>query len=170
MAYDNEITGGNLVTLGGYNTKTRQENPTKLEGYYTGVVSGPDKFNPGKTKNTYTFLTKEGPISTKASSDLDSKLKNAHIGRMTLIEFTGEKDTGKGNPQKLFRVRQDSTNVISAEQAGDVGGSSEDPSESDSYESEAAPAPKSSARVPLPGVSAMNKVAALTASRNHKSA
>ncbi len=126
MAYE-EVSEVSTVQLGGVNKKTGKPNPTELEGYYVGVEQRPNKFNPAQPKNFYKFQTQNGLVGTYASAGIDSALKNAVLGRMTLLISTGEiKDTGKGNPMKVFKAKQDKTNTIDVDNASFASDNSSD--------------------------------------------
>lgn len=50
---------------------------------------------------------KEDPIIVSATTLLTDLLKDADAGNKVKITFLGEKNTGKGNPLKLFEVLLD---------------------------------------------------------------
>jgi hypothetical protein len=132
MAYE-DLVNIQVVSLGGINAKTGKKNPTELEGYYLGSEQRPNKFNPEKPKNFYKFQTASGDIGVYGSAGIDDALKSARIGLMTKLVSTGQvKDTGKGNPMKLFKAAQDKTNTLSVP----LGQSEWDGADSDAYEEE----------------------------------
>lgn len=112
------------VTLGGLNNKTGKPNPTKIEGYYQGTVTGPNTFDPDKVKTTIMLKTSDGKVTgVNASTNLVIKLGDAEKefkvengvtpkGANMLITFLGETPTKKGT-LKLFSVQFDSEDVVS---------------------------------------------------------
>lgn len=100
------------VTLGGLNKTTGRANPTQLEGYFLRREERlSKKYN--KLQSFWIYQTKAREVGLYGSGGLDSEMKKAVVGRMTLVTATGElKDTGKGNPMKVFNVKQDKTNTI----------------------------------------------------------
>lgn len=164
MAYKeiNSVGTYNFITLGGYNKKTRLDNPIQLEGYLAGSEEVQDSFNKDKKKSRFIFKTKNGNLAIDAPHDLKVKLSKAKIGLMTLVEFTGEKDVGKGNPMKEFKVHQDATNVLDEETISEIAQySAQEPDEEEQEEQreevsaysskrsipEAAPTPSAQSRV-----------------------
>lgn len=112
MAYQ-ELADVKQVSLGGIDKKTGKKNPTELEGYYIRREEKPNKFNPDKPQAFYVFETKEGPQGLFGKAGLDREMKKATIGRMTLVIDTGTTmDTGKGNPMRVFKVKQDPDNTV----------------------------------------------------------
>lgn len=115
------------VTLGGLNKKTGKPNPTKIEGYYQGVVTGPNSFDPDKTKTTIMLKTSDGKTTgVNASTNLVIKLGDAEKefkaengtspkGANMLITFVGETPTKKGNSLKLFSVQFDNEDVVAVD-------------------------------------------------------
>lgn len=122
MAYKeiNSVGTYNFVTLGGYNKKTRLDNPVELEGYLIGSEEIVNQFDKAKMKTRFIFKTKDGNLAIDAPHDLKVKLSKATVGRMTLVQFTGEKDVGKGNPMKEFKVAQDATNVLDEDTIAEI--------------------------------------------------
>lgn len=111
MAYK-EIGDVETVTLGG-SSKNGVRNPTSLEGFFIRVEQREDtKFKKG-LQPYYVFLTENGEKGVYGKTHLNNKMKSAVLGAKTLVTATDEvMDTGKGNPMKLFKVKQDLTNTI----------------------------------------------------------
>lgn len=112
MAYE-KLNDVKLVTLGGIDKKTGKKNPTEIEGYYLRKEEKPNKFNPGKPQAFYVFETKAGAVGIFGKASIDREMAKANIGVMTKVVDTGTtRDTGKGNPMRVFEVFQDSGNSI----------------------------------------------------------
>lgn len=112
MAYEElkDVTG---IKLGGTNKKTGKPNPTRLEGYFIRVEERINKFNKDKPQKFYVFQTAEGDVGLYGTAGIDREMRKATPGRMTLVIETGETlDTGKGNPMKVYVVKQDKSNAI----------------------------------------------------------
>lgn len=86
----------------------------KLTAYYIGCVDYDGKFGP-TTK--YAFVTADGERKDIIGQKfLKGILPNATKGLLTEVEFTGFKPSGKGNPTKTYKVKQD------ADESMDVSG------------------------------------------------
>lgn len=119
MAYE-EISDVKVVVLGGTDKKTGKPNPIQIEGYLVRVEQRKNKFHPDVPQNFYVFKTKEGERGVYAKAGINSALKNAKFNVMTMLIATDETlDTGKGNPMKVFKAKQDPKNTYegSAESA-----------------------------------------------------
>jgi len=111
------------VNLGG---KTREgtKNPTKIEGHYLYQYTSPNKFNPGQDRTTIVLDSPtEGVVGVNCNGFLANELRKqaegftrkynrSPVGAAMLIEFAGEKDSGKGFPMKTFRLNFDAENTI----------------------------------------------------------
>lgn len=73
-------------------------------GLLTGVVELEGKNFKGKF-NKYSMQTDDGPVQFKlgAASDADTGVF-MEVGNVYLIEYTGDEDTGKGNPRHTFQI------------------------------------------------------------------
>lgn len=109
------------VTLGGV-TREGKKNPVTITGYYLGREEKPDKFNPGKTKINFILDTPEGITGVNGNSNLVKKMteneanfRTEHnippLGAEVVMNYTGTKDTGKGNPMKVYTVTFDRENM-----------------------------------------------------------
>jgi hypothetical protein len=80
-----------------------------LEGEVTAVEDRDDQFNPGKTIPVVGIRTADGEDWALYLAQYQLRTKMAQIrpnpGDSLRIEFTGEVDTGKGNPAKQFDVK-----------------------------------------------------------------
>lgn len=146
------------VSLGGKSTKTGKANPTEIEGYYVGSITGPNKFDTSKTKTDYLVKTAEGVVGvsgtanmkrvfTDAEANFAKKNGEAALGASVRIAFTGTVNTGKGNPMKTYAVlfdKTDRTDVLTAaELDSDTEGEDAGDGDEEDYEQEvAAPPPK----------------------------
>lgn len=115
-----DLSTETAVALGGFNKKTRQENPTTITGYFIGSkeVDSP-KSKTGKAK-LHVFQTAEGNIGVWGKTDLDQKLRGATVGALTRVTFTGMQET-KNNPMYKYRVEVDKSDVIEITDGGTTG-------------------------------------------------
>lgn len=99
------------IALGGFNKKSRSENPTVIEGYFLGskVVDSP-KSKDGKAK-LHIFQTADGNVGVWGKTDLDRKMLSVSPGSMTRAAFAGMAPSKNGEMYK-YRVEQDSENTI----------------------------------------------------------
>lgn len=99
------------VALGGTDRKTNKANPTRVEGWYIGSR----KVDSPKSKSGFTYLyvfqTAKGNLGVWGKTDLDIKMKNATLGAMTRVTFTGMQET-KNNPMYKYKVEVDKENSI----------------------------------------------------------
>lgn len=107
MAYDELAGDVKIVKLGGVN-KEGKKNPMEVEGYLQYVQELHNKFNPSKPQKFYVLKTRRGLEGIYGKGGLDKLMSQAVPGLLTKIVDTGEtKDTGKGNPMKVYKVFQD---------------------------------------------------------------
>lgn len=120
MAYE-QLSDVQTVQLGGFNKESGKPNPSQIEGYLLRIEQrDPGKYPKidkatGKPKPQlyYVLQTAKGDLGFYGKTDIDRKLKGATLGAMTLVRATNEtKDTGMGNPMKIWYVAQDKSNVI----------------------------------------------------------
>jgi hypothetical protein len=111
MPYEkvSDLSTDNVTKLGGYNEKTKKNNPTSMEGYYLGfrtvqTVNGDAKI--------HVFQTPKGNVGVWGSKDINDKLCQVKIGTMALAEFTGKKRLQGGKTLNTFTVSQDKSNVL----------------------------------------------------------
>jgi len=111
MAY--EIVGildaDTTIALGGFNKKTRKDNPTQIEGYFLGSKETKGKFGPAKL---HIFQTATGNVGVWGKTSMDKALTAAPLGAMTLVTFKGTRPTKQGNDAYIYEVRTDRTNTI----------------------------------------------------------
>lgn len=102
----------NTISLGGFNKKTRKENPTTAEGYFLGskTVASP------KSKTGQAFLhilkTPSGNLGVWGKTDLDRKLATVTPGNLVRITQNGMVPLPGGNEMYKFKVEVDTANCI----------------------------------------------------------
>jgi len=105
---DAEIT----TALGGFNKKTKKDNPTQVEGYYLGNK----KVDSVKAKSGFAYLhvfqTAKGNLGVWGKTDMDKKLLSVTPGTMTRVTFAGTKPTKTGNDMYIYTVEVDEDNTI----------------------------------------------------------
>lgn len=106
-----ELSAEVTISLGGVSKKTGQKNPTKVEGYYKGFKTVPDKKKKSGTTNIYFFDTAKGPLGVWGKTDLDNKMGSAVLGAMTRITQSGMRETPNGE-MYVFKLEVDHENTI----------------------------------------------------------
>lgn len=167
-----DLSTDNAIALGGFNKKTRADNPTSVTGYFIGSkeVDSP-KSKTGKAK-LHVFQTAEGNIGVWGKTDLDQKLRAAQVGALTRVTFTGMQET-KNNPMYKYKVEIDSDNTIDVAPGieGEAGQSEDTDYADDGFsDDEADDAPPMRAKAPLtpaqtPSSKAQDDVQALLSRR-----
>lgn len=110
------LDADNTISLGGFNKKTKKDNPTSAEGYFLGSREVDQK----NGKSMLHFLqTPKGNLGVWGKTDMNRKLANAEPGTMIRVSFTGMQDTPKGEMYK-FKVEVDEDNTI---EVGDLAAS-----------------------------------------------
>lgn len=105
-----DLDADTTISLGGFNKKTKKDNPSKVEGYYLGAKVTPNK-KTGGTSLLHILKTPKGNLGVWGKTDMDRKLSQVTPGVMIQIEHTGMQETPKGEMYK-FTVRHDSSNTI----------------------------------------------------------
>jgi hypothetical protein len=102
------------ISLGGFNKKTRTDNPTTITGYFLGSrkVASP-KAKTGWSA-LHVFQTAEGNVGVWGKTDLDRKLTAlaTQLGVLVRVTQSGFKPTKNGNDMYLFRVEVDADDRI----------------------------------------------------------
>lgn len=76
----------------------------KLRGFYVGKKTNVGKYN----STVYTVLTEgDKKQDVWGSTVIDPAFDQIKMGAEIEIEFVGTKDTGKGNPAKIFEISAD---------------------------------------------------------------
>lgn len=108
LALDAQTT----ISLGGFNKKTRKENPTKAEGYFLGTKDIPDP----KKKNGFSYLhhlqTPNGIVGVWGKTDLDKKMRLIAPGVYVWLENTGNTMPTANGDMQLFNVDHDPNDAI----------------------------------------------------------
>lgn len=102
------------ISLGGFNKKTRQDNPTQIEGYYLGTRYVPSQKSKNGKAAIHVFQTADGNVGVWGKTDLDRKMEamTDKIGAMVRVTQKGTKPTKGGNDMYMFRVEVDLDNMI----------------------------------------------------------
>ena len=106
------VDAENTTALGGFNKKTKKDNPTQVEGYYLGNK----KVDSPKAKSGFAYLhvfqTAKGNLGVWGKTDMDKKLLSITPGTMTRVTFAGTKPTKTGNDMYVYNVEFDDENTI----------------------------------------------------------
>ncbi len=106
-----DLDADTTIALGGYNKKTKKDNPTSVEGYYLGCR----RVNSNKSKtgycNIYYFQTPKGNIGVWGKVDLDRKMQTVELGVMVRASFSKMVPTPNGDMYK-YTVEFDPDNTI----------------------------------------------------------
>jgi len=102
------------ISLGGFNKKTRQDNPTQVEGYYLGSKTVPSQKSKTGKAYIHVFQTADGNVGVWGKTDLDRKMTalSDKLGVMVRVTQKGTKPTKGGNDMYMFRVEVDLENTI----------------------------------------------------------
>jgi hypothetical protein len=102
------------ISLGGFNKKTRQDNPTQIEGYYLGTKFVPSQKSKSGKAAIHVFQTADGNVGVWGKTDLDRKMEALadKAGVMVRVTQKGTKPTKGGNDMYMFRVEVDTDNTI----------------------------------------------------------
>ena len=114
------------ISIGGFNKKTKKDNPTSAEGYYLG--SRVVETKTGESKLHF-FQTAKGNLGVWGKTDMDRKLASVTPGTMTRVSFSRMQETPKGD-MYVFKVEVDGSNTIdvadlSSQTSEDTGGEEE---------------------------------------------
>lgn len=125
MAYEEikDLSTDTTISLGGFNKKLKKDNPTEVEGYYIG--SKIVKSAKGDSY-LYSLQTPEGTVGVWGKTDLDRKMAQVELGTMIRIVQSGSVPTKKGNEMYLFKVYQDTSNILTEEPNSEFSDYSED--------------------------------------------
>lgn len=127
MAF-NEVTSldaDTTISIGGYNKKTKKDNPNSAEGYYLGNRLVTTKTGESKL---HFFQTAQGNLGVWGKTDMDRKLSSVEPGTMTRVSFNRMQETPKGD-MYVFKVEVDSANTIDVTSLGASNSSGEETSE-----------------------------------------
>lgn len=100
-----------VIAIGGFNKKTRKDNPTGIEGYYLGSRSVTSAKSKGGKAKIHVFQTPKGNVGVWGKTDLDQKLGSVTPGTMTQVKFDKMVPSKNGEMYK-FKVAVDTENTI----------------------------------------------------------
>lgn len=100
------------ISLGGYNKKSKKENPTRVEGYFLGSKDVPSKLSKSGFCKLHYLQTPKGNVGVWGKADLDRKLSQVTPGTMIRATQDGTKPTKNGSDMYLFKVEVDNDNTI----------------------------------------------------------
>lgn len=125
MGYEEvqDLGTDNVIALGGFNKKTKKDNPLSIEGYYLGSREVPSKLAKTGVAKIHVFKTPKGNVGVWGKTDIDIKLGGVKPGTMTLVKFDKMQATKTGEMYK-YKVSVDKSNTI--EVAGSESFSSEE--------------------------------------------
>lgn len=107
-----DLSADTTISLGGFNKKTRKENPTQVEGYYLGSRTIPDNKKKSGISYIYFFQTAKGNVGVWGKTDMDRKMSGVPVGTMTKVAFDRMVPTANGEMYK-YKVAVDTDNTIS---------------------------------------------------------
>lgn len=118
MAYEEvlDLSTDNVVAIGGFNKKTRKDNPTSVEGYFLGSREVPSKLSKSGTAKIHVFQTAKGNLGVWGKTDLDIKLAGVALGTKTLVKFDKMQPTKTGEMYK-YKVAIDADDTIAVSAA-----------------------------------------------------
>lgn len=106
-----DLDAETTVALGGFNKKTRRDNPTSVEGYYLGKRKVDSKKAKSGFCYIYYFQTPKGNVAVWGKTDLDRKMENVTPGVMVRASFSKMLPTPNGEMYK-YLVEFDPDNTI----------------------------------------------------------
>lgn len=127
----NDLSTDNVIALGGFNRKTKKDNPTSIEGYYLGSRKVASPKSKTGFASIHVFQTPKGNVGVWGKTDMDRKMGSAIPGVMTKIVFDKMVPTPNGEMYK-FKVLLDKENTI---EVAELSAGSSDAGEDNSFES-----------------------------------
>lgn len=106
-----DLSADVTISLGGFNKKTKKDNPLTVEGYYLGNRQVEDKKKKDGKSYIYFFQTAKGNVGVWGKTDLDRKMKSVALGTMTRASFDKMVPTPNGEMYK-YKVEVDTENTI----------------------------------------------------------
>lgn len=106
-----DLDAETTIALGGFNKKTKRDNPTSVEGYYLGARQVESKKSKSGFCAIHYFQTAKGNLAVWGKTDLDRKLANVPAGTMTRASFSKMQPTPNGEMYK-YVVELDTDNSI----------------------------------------------------------
>lgn len=113
MAYKTvtDLSADETISLGGFNKKSKKENPSTVEGYYLGSRQVPDAKKKTGKSFLYILQTAKGSLGVWGKTDMDRKMSQVTPGNMIKITHTGMKPTVNGE-MYVYQVQEDADNSI----------------------------------------------------------
>lgn len=113
MAFEQvvDLSPDNVIALGGFNKKTKKDNPTTAEGYYLGSRSIVDNKKKDGVSYIHVLKTSKGDLGVWGKTDLDRKLLGTKPGVMVRLSFDRMVPTPNGEMYK-YKVEVDKANQI----------------------------------------------------------
>lgn len=106
-----DLDAETTISLGGFNKKTKRDNPTSVEGYYLGKRDVASKKAKSGFCSIYYFQTPKGNIAVWGKTDLDRKMGGVTPGLMVRASFDKMVPTPNGEMYK-YKVEFDPDNTI----------------------------------------------------------
>ncbi len=97
--------------LGGFNKKTKKDNPASAEGYYLGTKVVESKKSKNGKASIHILQTKKGNLGIWGKTDMDRKMQAVTPGSMVRISFAKMQPTPNGE-MYIYRVEVDADNTI----------------------------------------------------------
>lgn len=107
-----DLSTDNAIALGGFNKKTRQDNPTTITGYYLGSKDVDSPMSKTGKAKLHIFQTSGGNTGVWGKTDLDRKMGSAQVGALTRVTFDGLLEIKGKNPMYKYKVEVDTENTI----------------------------------------------------------
>lgn len=110
-----DLDAETTVAIGGFNKKTKRDNPTSVEGYYLGKRDVASKKAKSGFCSIYYFQTPKGNVAVWGKTDMDRKMSGVIAGTMTRVSFDKMVPTPNGEMYK-YKVEFDPENTIEVTQ------------------------------------------------------
>jgi hypothetical protein len=113
MAFEKvqSLNAETAISLGGFNTKLKKDNPTSIVGYFIGTKIVDSRSSESGKSNLHIFQTSTGNVGVWGKADLDSKMFSVKKGNLVSVTFLEIKQLAKGK-MYLYDVEQDRANTI----------------------------------------------------------
>lgn len=106
-----DLDAERIISLGGFDKKTRKANQDQIEGYFLGSKKIASTKNKSGVAYIHIFKTAEGQLGVWGKTDMDRKLLNQPIGNMVRLTCIGQVPTKNGDMYK-YKLEVDSDNII----------------------------------------------------------
>ena len=101
----------NATPIGGFNKKTKKDNPKMVEGYYLGSREVPDQKRKSGISYLHILQTAKGRLGIWGKTDMDRKIRAVTPGVVVRITFLKMVPTPNGEMYK-YSVELDEENVL----------------------------------------------------------